>query len=87
MIKTIAKWCAKVALEYLPDVATWAVEQATAKTADSEKAQDVLEVIQIVANDAANLAKVMSDGKVTAEEKAAIRARASALADDIKAFL
>lgn len=87
MIKTIAKWCAKVALEYLPDVAVWAVEQATVKTADSDKAQDVLEVVQIVANDAANLAKVMSDGKVTDEEKAAISMRARALADDIKALL
>lgn len=86
MFKTVAKWCAKIALEYLPDVTVWAVEQATAKTADSEDARHIIEVVQIVADDAANLAKVMSDGKVTEDEKAAVRLRASALADDIKAL-
>lgn len=87
MWKKIVTFLAGIVLEYLPDVAVWAIEQATGKAKDSEKALRVIEVVQIVANDAANLAKVMSDGKVTDEEKAAISMRATALAEDIKALL
>lgn len=87
MLKQLAKLCAKVALDYLPDVAVWVVEQATDKTAESEKAQRVLEAVEQVAKDAANLAEIMKDGKVTDVEKEQVRMRASVLAEDIEALL
>lgn len=87
MIKQLAKLCAKIALDYLPDVAVWVVEQATGKTAESEKAQCVLEAVEQVAKDAAKLAEYMKDGKITDTEKEQVRMRASVLAEDIEALL
>lgn len=87
MWKMIVKFLAGIVLEYLPDVAVWAIEQATDKAAGSDRAQQIIETVQLVAEDAAAVAKVMADGKVTDAEKSAISTRVSALAEDIKALL
>lgn len=87
MFKKIAAWCAKFALGYLPDVAVGALKLGTEKTKGSAKAASVLEAVEKIAADANAIAAVMKDGKISAEEETAVRLRAAALAEDLKALL
>ena len=86
-MKTIAKWCAKIALNYLPDVAVWLIRLATSKTASDDKAKRAIEVVQMVALDAATLASIMEDGEVSNEEALTITSRASELSDKLMELL
>lgn len=86
-MKTILKWLAKALIQYLPDVAVWAVKLATDKTSESETAQRVLDVVEQVSKDANALATIMQDGKVTDVEIEQIRMRVSVLVEDIEGLL
>jgi hypothetical protein len=87
MLKKIAKYCAKFALGYLPEVALYIVKLATAKTADSERAQRVLAVVQQVARDATLVADTMTDGAVSDVEADQIKMRVAVLAEEIGELL
>lgn len=87
MFKKIAKWCAQFALGYLPDVAVWTLKYGAGRAEDSEKAKAVLAAVEKIAADATAIAAVLKDCKVDDNEEEAIRIRAAALAEDIKALL
>lgn len=86
-MKTVLKWLAKVLIQYLPDVAVWAVKLASDKTSESETAQRVLDVVEQVSKDANALATIMKDGKVTDVEVEQVRMRVTVLVDDLEALL
>lgn len=86
-MKKFAMWCAKIALNYLPDVAVWAIEQATDKAKDSEKVMHLLPIIEQIGKDASALANAMQDGKITDVEKEQIHMRACVLAEDLESLL
>lgn len=87
MVKKLAKWCAKFALGYLPDVVAWAVKYGTDKMADSEKAKRVLDAVEKISADANALALAMKDGEISPLEESKIRLRVEALAEELKALL
>lgn len=87
MIKKLAKLCAKFALGYLPEVALWLIKLATTKTAESDRAQRALAVVEQITREAGKLAEVMKDGIVSVVEADEIKKRASVLAEDIGSLL
>jgi hypothetical protein len=87
MFKTIAKWCAKIALNYLDTVAVWALRYGADKTKDNAKALRVIATLEAISEDAALIAKSMKDGAISAEEEAVVKTRVKALAEEVKALL
>jgi hypothetical protein len=87
-MKTVLNWfkttAAKWLIGYLPDVVLWAIKLGTDKAKDSERASYVLNVVQMVATDAAMVARIMSDGAVSEAEAAEARARAEALVEEMQ---
>lgn len=86
-MKTIAKWCAKFAIGYLPDIAVYAMKIATDKVGDNAKAQRIVSTLVQVSKDCTLLASVMTDGKLTETEEEQIKMRASVLAEEIGELL
>jgi hypothetical protein len=87
MFKTIAKWCAKIALNYLDTVAVWALRYGADKTKDNLKAQRIIVALEGVSEDATLIAKSMKDGVISAEEETIVKTRVKALAEELKALL
>lgn len=87
ILMTIAKMAGKWLIGYLPDVALWAVQYGTDKAANNEKVAYVIEVINMIAADAATVSRIMEDGKMTDAEEAEVRERTERIAEDIKGLL
>lgn len=87
MLKKLAKLCAKFALGYLPEVALWLIKLATTKTAESDRAQRALSVVEQLTREAGKLAEVMKDGIISDLEADEIKMRVSVLAEEIGELL
>lgn len=87
MLKKIAKWCAKIALDFLPDAVAYLIKLATDKSADSTKAKVAIHVVRQISADAIMLAEMMEDGTITDEEQVRIKNRAEMIAEEIGALL
>jgi hypothetical protein len=87
MLKKLAKYCAKFALGYLPEVFCYIMKMATDKTKDSDRAKAILRVVKQISTEALIISEVMEDGNITETEEAQIKMRAEVLAEEINALL
>ncbi|MGN0885708.1 MAG: hypothetical protein ACI4RT_01795 [Candidatus Spyradenecus sp.] len=83
----LVKLCAKVALDHIGDLVVWLVKLSADAVAQNETLQQVIAAAEAVATNAGQVAAVLKDGQVTAEEEATLKTAAEACAKQVKALL